>query len=102
MAIERIELPDEQWADIERRPTHGIIRKIGKESERLGRTDPLAGEDVIISHLVKEWNVLDEDGNSVPLKRDQYDRIPQEIFSMISDECLAVVESAYPNQRAGR
>ena len=102
MAVQRFELPDGQWADIERRPTHGVIRKIGKESERLGRNDPLAGEDVIIMQLIKEWNIHDGDGNEVPLRREDFDRIPQDTFSQLSEECLTVVEAAYPNQRAGR
>ena len=102
MAVERLELPDEQWADIERRPTHGTIRKIGKDTDRLGRNDPLAGEDVIIGALVRDWHILDEDGGTIPFKRDQYDRIPQDVFSLISDECLTVVEHAYPNQSAAR
>jgi hypothetical protein len=102
MAVERLELPDGQWADIERRPTHGTIRRIGKETDRLGRTDPLAGEDVIIGNLVKDWHIMDEKGDSVPFKREDFDRIPQDVFSQISDECLTIVESAYPNQRAAR
>lgn len=102
MSVERLILPDDQWADIERRPTHGVIRRIGKETERLGRTDPLAGEDVIIGNLVKDWSIKDENGEPVPFQRDAFDRIPQDVFSQISDECLSVVESAYPNQRAAR
>lgn len=102
MAVERLELPEGQWADIERRPSHGTIRKIGKETERLGRSDPLAGEDVIIGNLVKDWHVKDENGDSVPFKRESFDSVPQDVFSLISEECLSVVESAYPNQRAAR
>jgi hypothetical protein len=103
MAIERLELPDGQWADIEHRPTHGTIRKIGKETDRLGRSDPLAGEDVIVGNLVREWYVKDGDGSEVALdKRDTWDRIPQDTFSLISDECLTVVESSYPNRQAAR
>ena len=64
MSVERLFLPDDQWADIERRPTHGVIRRIGKETERLGRTDPLAGEDVIIGNLVKDWSIKDENGDA--------------------------------------
>jgi len=99
MAVERLFLPDDQWADIERRPTHGVIRKIGKESDRLGRSDPLAGEDVIILNLVKEWSIRGEDGNDIPFKRESFDLIPQDVFSQIAAECLTVVEAAYPNQR---
>jgi hypothetical protein len=102
MAVERLTLPDDQWADIERRPTHGTIRRIGKETERLGRSDPLAGEDVIIGSLVVDWYVKDENGDPLPFKRESFDRVPQDVFSLISDECLTIVESAYPNQRAAR
>lgn len=98
MATERLDLPDEQWADIERRPSHGTIRKISRDTERKSRQDPLAGEDVLVSNLVKDWHVLDEDGNTVPLRSDSYDRVPQDILSLIADECLAVLEAAYPNR----
>ena len=102
MSVERLELPDGQWADIEYRPTHGVIRKIGKDTDRVSRNDPLAGEDVLISNLVKDWHVVDEKGESVALKREDYDRIPQDVFSLITDECMGIVERAYPNQRAAR
>jgi hypothetical protein len=103
MSVERLDLPDGQWADIERRPTHGTMRRISKDTGRLGRTDPLAGEDVIVANLVTDWLVRDSEGSEVPLaKREAWDRIPQETFSLVSDECLSIVEAAYPNQSAAR
>ena len=100
MAVERFDLPDDQWAELDYRPTHGLIRKIGRETARAGRDDPLAGEDIIVLNLVREWSVKDDTGESVPLKRDSFDRIPQTTFSLLAEECLRIVESAYPNPRA--
>jgi hypothetical protein len=102
MSVERLDLPDDQWADLERRPTRGTIRLIAKESERRAKGDSLAPEDVIVSAICKDWRILDADGKEVPFRPSDFDRVPQEVFSLVSDECLTIVESAYPNRGAAR
>ena len=98
MAVEHMDLPDDQSIEIERRPTHGIIRKIARETQRAQRgQDPLEAEDMLVINLVKAWDVKDDEGRSIELKRAEFDRVPQDTWGRIVDECTTVLEGAIPN-----
>jgi hypothetical protein len=103
MAVERLELPEDEWADLERRPAHGIIRKIARDIARASKNDPLGGEDVLVLALVKAWEVHDGDGNVVTFDKANFDKVPQDTWSTIVDECSSIIEDAVPNpQPRGR
>ena len=98
MSVERLDLPDDQWIDVERRPTHGMIRKIARETQRLAKgPDPLEAEDALVLNLVTAWDVRDEAGGTLMLKKGDFDRVPQDVWSRVVDECTSVLESAVPN-----
>lgn len=102
MAIERLELPEDQWADIERRPTHGIMRKIARETQRAQRTsDPLEAEDKLVLNLVKAWNVTDDQGASLDFILKDFDRVPIDTWAAIVDVCTGILEDAAPNSPRG-
>lgn len=98
MSIEHFDLPDGQSAEIQRRPSHGQM----KEIERLTRkaiADDLAlqVEDALVLTLVTEWNVHDNEGNPLPLKRESLDRVPQDTMSLLTDELQGVTSATRPN-----
>ena len=98
MSIERLELDDDQWIDIERRPTHGMIRKIARETLRASKgPDPLEGEDLLVLNLVSAWDVKDGNGNPVQLRKASFEDVPQDVWGRIVDECTNVLETAIPN-----
>jgi len=98
MAVERKEYDEGQWAEIEMRPTHGDIRKIAKEVQRLQRgNDPMEAEDVLVQKLVKAWQINDSDGNDLPLAKASFEKVPQDTWGRIIDDCTAVLETNIPN-----
>ena len=98
MAVERKEYDEDQWAEFEMRPTHGTVRQIAKEVQRIQRgTDPMEAEDVLVQKLVKAWHIKDEDGNELPLQKASFQNVPQDIWGRIIDDCSAILESNIPN-----
>jgi hypothetical protein len=99
MAVERLELPDDEWVELQRRPAHGVIRKIARDISRASKNDPLGGEDVLVLSLVKAWEVHDEEGNALTFDKANFDKVPQDTWTVIVDECSTVLEDSIPNQQ---
>jgi len=98
MAIERLTLPEDQWFEYIDRPVHGVVRKIARDTQRAQKSqDPLEAEDQLVLNLGKAWEVRDEDGQVLPFVRASFDKVPQDIWSVIVDACTTVLENAIPN-----
>lgn len=78
----RIDLRDGQWADLRDRITHGQDKVILK-AHRRGAANPdeqVDFETILVRQFVRSWNVLDPDGQAIPLDDgDAIDRAPEDI-----------------------
>lgn len=98
MDITRFALPDGQWADIHRRPSHGQMKQITKWTQAaIDSQEWLDTEDALLLTLVDSWHVVDADGKDIPLKRESLDGVPQEIITRLSDELQVVTDAIRPD-----
>ena len=79
----RLPLVDGQWAEMRERLTYGQAQPLraamGAAKQDFGTADQLT--DAFLRAYVSSWNVLDLDGNAVPL--DQPDLAPDDVVQAI-------------------
>lgn len=89
MDIERFDMPDGQWADIHRRPTHGQMKQIEKFTRKaIADEEWLSTQDALVLTLVDKWSF------DKPVSREAIDEMPHAIIALISDELNKVVEAS--------
>lgn len=100
MATDRFPLlpgPDgqEQYAMIERRPTRGQLKEVGRRNRQAEAAgDPLEGHHWMIVTLCDELVVYDADGNPVPKRTGKaMDDVPADVLQPLINELRGVIAS---------
>lgn len=93
----------EQWARLLDRPEHGAMKEHEKFTRRaLADDSALSVEDGMVHVFVTEWHVLTLDGNEIPKKIENVNRVPQDILSLVVEEIGAITAATRPNDAIGQ
>lgn len=100
----RIDLPNGQWADLRERLTYGEakpVRACYALIEKGGKAEAWADLDMeLVTAYVTGWNVLDPDGNAVPL--DAMESAPDDIVQTIAVAALKLWQKTNSLPKAGK
>ena len=102
MDIQRFDLPDGQWADLHRRPSHGQLKVIEKMTRKaIADEEWLSTQDALVITLVDKWLVRDSDGRDLPLSREGINEAPHQVIHLLAEELNKVTEASQaPNPQA--
>ena len=101
----RLELRDNQWAELRERIDHGAHKRI-KVAIRKGNESDVAAvdlDDVVVKEFVTAWSISDINGVAIPITdADALDRVPSDIADALLEGSLEAYKGAsVPNPSTG-
>lgn len=106
MTVERITLPNGQWADLTKRPSHGATKRIRRafgrtaDEDLANRTDATVDlETEIVGAMLVAWNVTDAAGVALEPTDEGILGAPGDVIDELYLEACRVYAETKPNPK---